>query len=150
MPCPSGQSGMRPRYLFLWHCIPDFLLGRDAAPRCALGVIRLIVQASEAQAKAGRELDAKLGPPLNALGTRKLRALEGALYHQAKAALAASASGSESGNSLLIFGELCCILKHAAPSPLLHAIATNAFNLLSQLRDCGDACWYGRKFNFFF
>ncbi|GFE54541.1 condensin subunit [Babesia ovis] len=101
---------------------PNYQLGRDAHPRIALGVVRLLLNSSmrsrSPQAKAIRQFDEK-----------RISAISGLLK-------------LSSQQSCTIFGELCLIMAAASPSKHLEEAAGHVLKLFVSTFGSMDDAWF--------
>ncbi|KAL8273185.1 hypothetical protein Esti_002943 [Eimeria stiedai] len=137
--------------LFVLALQPNVVLGRDEAPRCALGLVNLIILASRTSCDSQRALrplqqQQQQQVLLHRLTETQLRALEGALRHQAAAAAGGGATvrGGEKkpSNSLIVFAELSFILANAVSDSRTARAASTAVRLLLQHLGSRDTNWF--------
>ena len=128
------------------------LLKRDSTPRCALGLIRLLLLASRRALEVKKTFRLLLQQQqqqqllLHRLSDAQLRALEGALRHEAAAAAIATAGGKRGDRrrpkkNLFVFSELSNILVNAHADPRTSGTAMTAMRLIVQHLGSTDTNW---------
>ncbi|GBE61722.1 condensin subunit [Babesia ovata] len=101
---------------------PNHQLGRDATPRVALGVMRLLINSS-------MRSKSPLAAAIRTFDEKRLSAIRGLLQ-------------LSSGHSCTIFGEVCSILAGAIPSPLMEDIAAYILKLFVGTFGSTDNSWF--------
>ncbi|CDR95060.1 hypothetical protein, conserved [Babesia bigemina] len=101
---------------------PNHQLGRDATPRVALGVMRLLINSS-------LRSKSPLAAAIRNFDEKRLSAIRGLLQLSA-------------GHSCTIFGEVCSILAGATPSPLMEDVAAHILKLFVGMFGSTDNSWF--------